>query len=90
MSLTKDNLDSVSKLLTALSQRHTVIQDLAGRLSSDVAWRSPDGQLAIQLSEAERQQLEDFVRLYAQEVELVLLALKAHLGDKERPAAHAL
>jgi hypothetical protein len=81
MPLKPENLDNTVKLLLALSQRQSVIQDLAGRLSSGVVWRSPDGSLQVQLAEAERQQLEDFVRLYVEEAETILITLKAYLRD---------
>lgn len=81
MALTRDNLDTISKLLTALNQRNNIILELADRLAQDVVWRSPDGALRLELSAAERQQLEDFIRTYVQESEMVALALKAYLGD---------
>jgi len=83
MSLTKDNLDTISKLLTALSQRNNVILELARTLASDTVWRSPDGRLEVKLTEAQREETEGFVRAYAQESELVISAIKAHLGAKE-------
>lgn len=80
MGITKENLETMTKLLSALAQRHVTIQDLATQLLAGTAWRSTDGSLKVELTDAQVQEIEEFIRTYVQEAETITLALKAHLG----------
>lgn len=83
MGITKENLETVAALLSALAQRHSTILDLTNRLHDGTAWRNTDGSLKVELTAAQGQQLEEFIRTYIQEGETITLALKAHLGPAE-------
>jgi len=82
MPLNKANLETASKLLVGLAQRHDVIFNLAQKLSSGAVWVSKDGKLEIPFSEEERRELESFIDLYLQEAEVIAATLRSYLGDK--------
>ena len=75
------NLDALVNLLTALAQRQEVVRQLAGQLQSSTVWRSPDGQLAIALTEAQRNELVAFVRAYLDESEVLIATARAMLSQ---------
>lgn len=83
MPLSKQNLEPVVRLLLALSQRHDQIYQLASRLSTGAAWRSPDGALVVDLSPTERERLEDFIRTYLEDAEVILATLRQQLGPRK-------
>jgi len=73
------NLDTLLRLLTALSQRQDTIRQLANHLHTGVVWRSVDGQLSVALSEAQRTELEQFVDAYLSESEVLVGSVRAML-----------
>jgi hypothetical protein len=81
MPLTKENLETVSKLLIALSQRNNVIHNLAQTLTVGTVWRSPDGQLAVDLTQTEQNELEEFINAYLSESEVLIASIRAMLGQ---------
>lgn len=83
MGITKENLETVVNLLTALAQRHSNILELGNRLRDGTVWRNVDGSLKVEINAAQGKDLEDFIRLYIQEAETIEIALKAHLGPAE-------
>lgn len=79
MPLTKDNIDAVSKLLIALAQRQDVIYQLHQTLGQGAVWRSPDGEARIDLSQAERDQMEEFIRQYVEDAETICAKIRTYL-----------
>jgi hypothetical protein len=80
MPITKDNVDAILQLLLALDQRADAIRQLASNLSVRTVWRSPDGKLALDLTTAEQETIEGFVRQYVKECRQVLAAIDAAFG----------
>lgn len=81
MALNKDNVETVTKLLVGLTQRHQEIYTLLQHLNSGTVWRSTDGSAQIDFGDKEREGLEAFVKAYLQETEVIAATLKAFLGD---------
>jgi len=79
MPLSKSNLETVSKLLVGLAQRHQEIYNLAQRLNSGAAWRSTDGTLELPFSEEQRRELEEFIGVYVEEADVIAATLRSHL-----------
>lgn len=84
MPITKQNLEPVSKLLVGLIQRQDVIFQLAQRIAGGTAWHSPDGELTVDLSDKERDQLEEFITQYLDECETMAVVLRAHLRGESK------
>jgi hypothetical protein len=80
MPITHENVTTVAALLTALRQRHDTIQQLANQLAMPVIWRSVDGSLSVPIAPAEIAQLEDFVKLYLDESQVIHSTLRAILA----------
>lgn len=81
MALSKNNLETVSKLLVALTQRHDTVYNLVQKLNSGFIWRSPDGQMEIPLTTRECEELEGFINEYLQEADVIAATLRSHLGE---------
>lgn len=76
------NIDTLVKLLTALSQRQDTVRQLATQLASGIYWRSPDGNLAAALPPAQHQELVDFARGYLDESEAIITTARSLLPAK--------
>jgi len=76
------NVDALVNLLNALAQRQEVVRQLVGQLQSSTVWRSPDGQLAIALTDAQRNELVAFARTYLDESEAAIAAARAMLPQQ--------
>lgn len=76
------NVDTLLRLLTALSQRQDTVRQLATQLASGVFWRSPDGKLAAHLPAPEQDQLVTFIRDYLDEAETIIATARTLLPAK--------
>ena len=74
------NVDTLINLLTALAQRQQAIQQLAQQLQAGVIWRSPDGQLAVDIIDAQRVELEAFIKAYLDESDILIASARAILA----------
>ncbi len=74
------NVDTLVNLLTALAQRQEVVRTLATQLQASTVWRSPDGQLAVALTDAQQAELTAFVRAYLDESEVLIASARAILA----------
>jgi hypothetical protein len=81
MPVTANNLETLINLLTALAQRQETLRQLAGQLHASVVWRSPDGQLAVALTEGQRTELEAFVKAYVDESDVLVATARASLAQ---------
>lgn len=79
MPLKQNNLETIVNMLNGLAQRQDAIRQLTSQLHSGVAWRSPDGQLSVALSDSQRTELEDFINAYLSESEVVIASVRAML-----------
>ena len=74
------NVDTLVNLLTALAQRQQTVQQLATQLQASTVWRSPDGQLAVALTDAQQAELTAFIKAYLDESEVLIAAARAMLA----------
>ena len=87
MALTAANIDMLVNMLTALAQRQQTLQQLAAQLHSGVFWRSPDGKLAVAVSDQMSAELVEFAKVYLDESEIIIISARAILADKGKDAA---
>lgn len=80
MPVSKENIETVIKLLEALDQRQDAIRQLAANLARRDIWRSVDGELSAPLLPSQQEALEGFVRQYAKECRQILAAIDALIG----------
>ena len=73
------NVDTLVNLLTALAQRQEVVRTLATQLQASTVWRSPDGQLALSLTDAQQAELTTFIKAYLDESEVLIASARAML-----------
>jgi len=83
MPIGKANLDTTINMLTALTQRQETVRNLASQLHAATIWRSPDGRLAVDIPDAEKAELEAFIKAYLDESEALIAAVRAMLGASE-------
>ena len=76
------NIDTLVKLLTALSQRQDTVRQLATQLATGIYWRSPDGHLAAALPSAQHQELVDFAHHYLDESDAIITTARSLLPPK--------
>ena len=74
------NVDTLVNLLTALAQRQEVVRTLATQLQASTVWRSPDGQLAVALTDAQQAELTAFIKTYLDESEILIASARAILA----------
>ena len=79
MSLT-DNPQLVLNMLVGLSQRQEMIRQIVNQLQGDAVWRSPDGKLAVSMTDAQRTDIEAFVKVYLDESEILIAAIRTQLA----------
>jgi len=87
MALTGANIDTLVNLLTALAQRQQALQQLAAQLHSGVFWRSPDGKLAVTVSDQMGAELTEFAKVYLDESEVIIISARAILAGKDKEPA---
>jgi len=80
MPLATNNLETLINMLIALAQRQEVVRTLATQLQAATVWRSPDGQLAVALTAAQRDELAAFVKAYLDESEVLIATARAMLA----------
>ncbi len=78
------NIDTLLNLLTALAQRQETVRQLAAQLANPSVWRSPDGQLAVALTDAQQAELTAFVKAYLDESEVLIASARAMLAVAPR------
>jgi len=83
MPIGKANLETIINMLTALTQRQETVRHLASQLHAATIWRSPDGRLAVDIPDAEKVELEVFIKAYLDESEALIAAVRAMLGASE-------
>lgn len=76
------NVETLLRLLTALSQRQDTVRQLATQLATGVTWRSPDGALAVSLPLAQQDELVDFIRQYLDESDVIIATARTLLPTK--------
>ena len=81
MPIKTAKLETTLNLLNALAQRQEVVRQLTSQLHSGALWRSPDGQLAIAITEGQRTELEAFVKAYLDESDILVAATRAMLAS---------
>ena len=74
------NIDTLLNLLTALAQRQETVRQLATQLAAPNLWRSPDGQLAVALTDAQQAELVAFVKTYLDESDVLIATARAALA----------
>lgn len=84
MPLTADNVATILNLLTALTQRQQMVQQLAGHFQAGTLWRSPDGKLAISITDQQNAEIAELVKAYLDESELVIISARAMLDAPPR------
>jgi hypothetical protein len=82
MTISHQNITTIVALLTALSQRHDTIHQLAAQIAANVIWRAPDGSLSVPIPPNEIAQLESFITAYLNEAATVHTTLTAILAPK--------
>ena len=80
MPLATNNLETLINMLSALAQRQEALRQLAGQLHAGTVWRSPDGQLALALTAAQREELAAFIKAYLDESEVLIASARAMLA----------
>jgi len=80
MPLTASNLEALTALPVAVSQRQDSVRNLASQLQAGTIWRSPDGKLSVTFTAAQRSQLESIVTAYLDESETIITAARAMLS----------
>jgi len=79
MSLTAAKYETLTRLLTALSQRQDTIRQLATQLATGNIWRSPDGSVSVEFTTAQLEQMEKIITDYLGESEAIVAASRALL-----------
>jgi len=85
MPISKENLETITNLLTALQQRNDAINQIASNLVTGKFWRSPDGKIAIDIDEAASKQLETIIRGYVSEARAIILTIDTIMADEGPP-----
>ena len=80
MPIATAHLETAVNMLNALAQRQDTVRQLASQLHAGVIWRSPDGQLAVDIPAPQRTELEAFIKAYLDESEILIAALRATLA----------
>ena len=80
MTLSKDNLETATRLLSAHVQRQDIMRQIVTQLGSGAIWRSPDGKLLVPIPEAEIAQLEEHLKAYLDEADLIATNLRAMMS----------
>jgi len=80
MPIAKDNLEPALNMLNAIAQRQQTVQQLTAQLHSGVFWRSPDGALAVPITDAQRTDVEAFIKAYLDECDILTATLRATLA----------
>lgn len=83
MPLTAANIDTLVNMLTALAQRQQTLLQLASQLQAGTLWRSPDGKLAIAISDQQRAEIADFAKAYLEESEVIIATARAILAPAQ-------
>ena len=83
MPLTAANIDTLLNMLTALAQRQQMLLQLAGHFQSGTLWRSPDGKLAITISDDQKREIADFAKAYLDESEILIAAARTMLAKSQ-------
>jgi hypothetical protein len=83
MPLSSHNLDALTLLLTAISQRQDTVRQLVSSLQARNIWRSPDGTISVAFTAAQIEQLEKVVNDYLNESEAIIITARAMLGRPE-------
>lgn len=84
MGIKGANLEGAAKLLNAMRDRQEQVRTLTNALNSGAWWRSPNGELSVEISDEERGQVEDFIRGYLDECDVIAAALRAQIGDRPK------
>jgi hypothetical protein len=79
MPINKATLDTTVNLLTALAQRQEVIRQLAAQLAGGQLWRSPDGTLAVTITDAQREELTTHIVTYLDESQAIIDIVRAQI-----------
>ena len=80
MALARHNLETLTNMLSALAQRQDAVRQLASQLQAGVIWRSPDGQLGVDITDAQRVELEAFIKAYLDESDILIASARAILA----------
>jgi len=80
MPVTAANLEPLINMLNAIVQRQETIRQLAAQLHSSAVWRSPDGKLAVELSDEQRAQLAAIAHAYLDESDVLTATARAMLA----------
>jgi len=80
MPISHENIITTLSLMTALSQRHDTIHQIATRLSQPHIWRSVDGSLVVPIPPNEIAELEAFITTYLDECAILYATLRAILA----------
>ena len=80
MPLTERNVETAINMLTALTQRQDTLRQLTQQIHVGNIWRSPDGTLAVPITDAQRTELEAFIKTYLDESEVLIAAVRTLLA----------
>ena len=75
-----DNPQLILNMPLGLSQRQEMIRQIVNQLQGDSVWRSPDGKLAVSMTDAQRTDIEAFITAYLDESEILIAAARAQLA----------
>jgi hypothetical protein len=81
--VTAANIEPLINMLNAAVQRQDTVRQLAAQLRSDAIWRSPDGSLAVDLTDDQRHQIASIAHAYLDETEVIIATARAILGRVE-------
>jgi hypothetical protein len=83
MPLTAANISTLLNMLTALAQRQQMLLQLAGHFQSGSLWRSPDGELAVAITDDQRNEIVEFATAYLNESEILIAAARSMLAKSQ-------
>jgi hypothetical protein len=83
MPITAANIEPLIHMLNAAVQRQDAVRQLAAQLHGDAIWRSPDGSLAVELTDDQRRQIAAIAHAYLDETEVIIATARAIVGRVE-------